>query len=263
MSQKSRTESSKVCFIQFLMEWKGDQGSFDIGLEGAEMGKVVTRFPPEPSGYLHIGHAKAALLNQHFAAQYNGKLIIRFDDTNPSKEKVEFEERILADLKVLGVDSTHLTWTSNYFNLLMEYAKKLIHLELAYVDDTEREQMKLERGEGIASKNRLLSVQENLDLFEEMIAGTDRGLTCCLRAKISVDDLNKAMRDPVIYRCNLFPHNRTGSKWKVYPTYDFACPIVDSIEGVTHALRTNEYHDRNDQFNWFINALNLRHVHIW
>ncbi|KAJ7905853.1 glutamate-tRNA ligase [Mycena olivaceomarginata] len=236
---------------------------FALGLANAEDGKVVTRFPPEPSGYLHIGHAKAALLNQYFAKMYHGKLIIRFDDTNPSKERSEFEETILEDLHLMDVHGDVVTHTSDHFQTLFELAIKLIKSGQAYTDDTEQAQMRLERGDGIASAHRDDSVEQNLKHFEEMTAGTTEGLRWCLRAKISVDNPNKAMRDPVIYRCNVLPHHRTGDKWKVYPTYDFACPVVDSIEGVTHALRTNEYRDRNPQYHWMIEALALRTVNIW
>lgn len=242
---------------------KKDQGSFDIGLKDAQMGKVCTRFPPEPSGYLHIGHAKAALLNQYFAKLYNGKLIVRFDDTNPSKEKEEFEESIKEDLRLIGIEGDVCTHTSDYFDKIYEYAIQIIKDGKAYVDDTDRDTMRLQRGEGIPSKCRDLPVEENLRRFEEMKNGTEFGLTCCLRAKISVDDKNKALRDPVIYRCNLLSHHRTGDKWKMYPTYDFACPIVDSLEGVTHALRTIEYRDRNPQYEWFLTNLKIRWVHIW
>ncbi|KAI1318851.1 hypothetical protein EDD11_005697 [Mortierella claussenii] len=248
-------ESSKVA--------KADQGSFDINLIGAEMGKVVTRFPPEPSGYLHIGHAKAALLNKYFADQYQGRLIIRFDDTNPTKEKLEYEHSIKEDLLLIGIDSSTVTYTSDYFDQIYEYALQLIKEGKAYCDTTGQEQMRAERMDGIASQFRDLPVEENLRRFEEMKNGTEYGLTCCLRAKISVDNPNKALRDPVIYRCNLIPHARTGDKWKMYPLYDLACPIVDSLEGVTHALRTDEYHDRNPQYQWFLDNLGLRQVHIW
>ncbi|KAF9420799.1 hypothetical protein BGZ94_009034 [Podila epigama] len=242
---------------------KADQGSFDINLIGAEMGKVVTRFPPEPSGYLHIGHAKAALLNKYFADQYKGRLIVRFDDTNPTKEKVEYEHSIKEDLLLIGIDSSVVSYTSDYFDTIYNYAIQLIKEGKAYADTTGQEQMRAERMDGIASQCRDLSVEENLRRFEEMKNGTEFGQTCCLRAKISVDNLNKALRDPVIYRCNLIPHGRTGDKWKMYPLYDLACPIVDSIEGVTHALRTDEYHDRNPQYQWFLDNLGLRQVHIW
>ncbi|ORZ17920.1 tRNA synthetases class I, catalytic domain-domain-containing protein [Absidia repens] len=240
-----------------------DQGKFEIGLTEAEMGKVVTRFPPEPSGYLHIGHAKAALMNQYFAETYKGKLIIRFDDTNPSKEKTEFEESIKEDLALIGVDSSIVTHSSDYFDQMYDLALKLIKDGKAYVDDTDQLTMRDQRMNCVASKCRDLSVEENLRRFDEMKNGTEFGQSCCLRAKISVNDPNGTLRDPVIYRCNLTPHHYTGDKWKMYPTYDFTCPIVDSLEGVTHALRTNEYRDRNAQYNWMIEALGLRKVTIW
>ncbi|KAG8735795.1 hypothetical protein FRC12_017912, partial [Ceratobasidium sp. 428] len=237
--------------------------SFTLGLPGAVKGQVITRFPPEPSGYLHIGHAKAAMLNQYFAKMYEGKLIVRFDDTNPSKERSEFEETILEDLELLEIKPDILTHTSDYFDKLYEYAVQLLKVGKGYADDTGVEQMREERTNGIASKNRDASVEENLKRFEDMKSGSTEGARWCLRAKISVDDPNKALRDPVIYRCNATPHHRTGDKWRVYPTYDFACPIVDSIEGVTHALRTNEYRDRNPQYSWMIDALGLRKVTVW
>ncbi|KAF8590002.1 glutamate-tRNA ligase [Ramaria rubella] len=238
-------------------------GSFALGLPGAVDGKVVTRFPPEPSGYLHIGHAKAAILNQYFAKMYHGKLIIRFDDTNPSKERSEFEETILEDLTLLEIVGDRVTHTSDYFEQLYDLAIKLIETGKAYADDTEQMKMRQERMDGVASARRDSTVQENLARFSEMKTGSTEGQRWCIRAKISVDNPNKALRDPVIYRCNILPHHRTGEKWKVYPTYDFACPVVDSIEGVTHALRTNEYRDRNPQYRWMIDALGIRNVNVW
>ncbi|VVT50812.1 uncharacterized protein SAPINGB_P002888 [Magnusiomyces paraingens] len=242
---------------------KESKASFDIDLIDAQEGKVVTRFPPEPSGYLHIGHAKAALLNQYFAQLYKGKLIIRFDDTNPSKEKVEFEESIVEDLELLGIKGDMVTHSSDYFDTMYDYAIQLIKEGKAYVDDTPVEKMREERGEGIASARRDRTVEENLKFFDEMKNATEIGLKSTLRAKISVDDNNKALRDPVIYRTNLTPHHRTGTQWKMYPTYDFCVPIVDSLEGVTHALRTIEYRDRNPQYAWFLENLHIRKVHIW
>lgn len=240
------------------------KASYDIDLIDAVDGQVVTRFPPEPSGYLHIGHAKAAILNQYFAQMYHGKLIIRFDDTNPSKEKVEFTQSIIEDLKLLGIKGDRVTHSSDYFQEMYDMAIQMIKEGKAYCDDTPQEKMREERGEGIASARRDRSVEDNLAIFtEEMAKGTEEGLKNCVRAKISVDAGNKTLRDPVIYRCNLTPHHRTGDKWKVYPTYDFCCPIVDSIEGVTHALRTIEYRDRNVQYEWMLKALNLRNVHVW
>ncbi|KAH7920134.1 glutamate-tRNA ligase [Leucogyrophana mollusca] len=236
---------------------------FALGLQNAKEGEVVTRFPPEPSGYLHIGHAKAAMLNQYFAKMYKGKLIIRFDDTNPTKERSEFEETMLGDLDLLDIKADRITHTSDYFDTLYEMAIKMIETGKAYTDDTEQAQMRDERGKGIASAHRDDSVEDNLKHFAEMKSGSPEGLRWCLRAKISVDSQNKALRDPVIYRCNVIAHHRTGEKWKIYPTYDFACPIVDSIEGITHALRTNEYRERNAQYSWMIKALGIRNVNIW
>ncbi|KAI0934689.1 hypothetical protein AcV5_006451 [Taiwanofungus camphoratus] len=203
------------------------------------------------------------MLNQYFAKMYKGKLLIRFDDTNPTKERTEFEETILEDLALLDIHGDKISHTSDYFDQLYELAVKIIREGKAYADDTEQAQMREERFNGIASKHRDDSVEDNLKHFEEMKAGTEEGVRWCIRAKMSVDNPNKALRDPVIYRCNLLPHHRTGTKWKIYPTYDFACPIVDSLEGVTHALRTNEYRDRNPQYYWMIEALGLRLVHIW
>lgn len=215
-------------------------------------------------GYLHIGHAKAALLNDYFAhEEYKGTLLCRFDDTNPSKEKEEFQTAIVEDLALMGIRPDKTSFTSDYFEELYLYCIKVIKDGNAYCDDTEQEKMKHERWHGIKSERRDSSVAENLDRFEEMKKGSTDGVRWCVRAKISVDDPNKALRDPVIYRCNPEKHHRTGDKWKIYPTYDFCCPIVDSIEGVTHALRTIEYRDRNAQYEWMLKALNLRRVHIW
>lgn len=219
---------------------------------------------PMISGYLHIGHAKAALLNDYFAHEmYQGTLICRFDDTNPSKEKEEFQDAIVEDLALMGIKPDKTSYTSNYFQELYEQCVKLLKSGKAYADDTERETMQHERMHGIASKRRDASIEENIARFGEMKKGNEEGIRWCIRAKMSVDNPNKAMRDPVIYRCNPQPHHRTGEKWKVYPTYDFACPIVDSMEGITHALRTIEYRDRNPQYNWMLDALDLRKVHIW
>uniref|UniRef100_A0A8C5TSX3 Bifunctional glutamate/proline--tRNA ligase n=1 Tax=Malurus cyaneus samueli TaxID=2593467 RepID=A0A8C5TSX3_9PASS len=231
-------------------EKKADVGKF-VELPGAELGKVIVRFPPEASGYLHIGHAKAALLNQHYQVNFKGKLIMRFDDTNPEKEKEDFEKVILEDVAMLHIKPDQFTYTSDHFETIMKYAEKLIQEGKAYVDDTPAEQMKAER------------VNKNLQMWEEMKKGTEYGQTCCLRAKIDMSSNNGCMRDPTLYRCKNQPHPRTGSTYKVYPTYDFACPIVDSIEGVTHALRTTEYHDRDEQFYWIIEALGIRKPYIW
>ncbi|XP_030051877.1 bifunctional glutamate/proline--tRNA ligase isoform X2 [Microcaecilia unicolor] len=243
-------------------EKKQDIGKF-VELPGAEMGKVVVRFPPEASGYLHIGHAKAALLNQHYQVNFKGKLIMRFDDTNPEKEKEDFEKVILEDVAMLHIKPNQFTYTSDHFETIMKYAEKLIEEGKAYVDDTPAEQMKMEREQRTESKHRNNAMGKNRQMWEEMKKGTEYGQTCCLRAKIDMSSNNGCLRDPTLYRCKNQPHPRTGSKYKIYPTYDFACPIVDSIEGVTHALRTTEYHDRDEQFYWIIEALGIRKPYVW
>ncbi|XP_050528952.1 bifunctional glutamate/proline--tRNA ligase [Daktulosphaira vitifoliae] len=240
-----------------------EQGKF-VELPGAEMGKVVVRFPPEASGYLHIGHAKAALLNQYYQEQFKGRLIMRFDDTNPAKEKEDYEKVILEDVKMLEIKPDMFSYTSNYFDKMLSLCENMINKGLAYVDDTDGETMKQEREKRIESKNRKNSVEKNLKLWNEMKNGTCIGLKCCVRAKIDMSLDNGCMRDPAIYRCKPETHPRTGNKYKVYPTYDFACPIVDSLEGVTHALRTTEYADRDQQYYWFCDALQLQpRPYVW
>ncbi|RDA87582.1 hypothetical protein CP532_3973 [Ophiocordyceps camponoti-leonardi (nom. inval.)] len=238
--------------------------NYNLALQDTDKG-VVTRFLPEPSGYLHIGHAKAALLSDYFGhVAYKGKMRLRLDDTNPSKESEEFQDAIVEDLALMGIKADSLTYTSDYFDYLYDMCKKLISMGKAYADDTDLETMRAQRMDGIPSKRRDRSVDENLRIFEEMKKGSDEGLVNCIRAMISADDPNKALRDPVIYRCNVKDaHHRTGRKWNMYPMYDFACPVVDSHEGVTHALRSTEYTDRNPQYQWFLDTLGLRQVHMW
>ncbi|KAK9920119.1 hypothetical protein M0R45_028680 [Rubus argutus] len=240
-----------------------NRATFEVDLPDAEVGKVKLRFAPEPSGYLHIGHSKAALLNQYFAQRYQGQVIVRFDDTNPAKESNEFVDSLLKDIETLGIKYETVTYTSDYFPELMKMAENLIIQGKAYVDDTPREEMQKERMDGIESKCRNNSKEENLKLWNQMIAGSERGLQCCVRGKLDMQDPNKSLRDPVYYRCNPMPHHRIGSKYKVYPTYDFACPFVDSIEGITHALRSSEYHDRNAQYYRIQEDMGLRKVHLY
>jgi glutamyl-tRNA synthetase len=228
-------------------------------LTNAVEGAVMTRFPPEASGFLHIGHAKAALINSMLRYKYKGKMLFRFDDTNPEKENPEFEQAIMHDLGLLGVKwDIGPTYSSDHFPYMMQRADELVAKGLMYADTTPKEEMRKARFDGVPTKCRSHSIEENQRLWAEMKKGSPEGQTACMRAKISIDNENKAMRDPTMYRVNLHPHPRQGDKYKVYPTYDWCCPIVDSVEGVTHALRTNEYHDRNDQYYWICDALNLR-----
>lgn len=223
------------------------------------------------SGYLHIGHAKAAFLNDYFAHDaFKGSLILRFDDTNPAKEKQEYEDSILHDLKLLDIKVQRVTYTSDYFEQLYGLGQQLISDGNAYAEDTGPAIQAEDRKYRRPSKCRDRPVAESLAIFKEMRDGTDFGRKHCIRARITYNSSNGALRDPIIYR---FPqqgadgtvpsHHRTGNSWHIYPTYDFACPLVDSIEGVTHALRTTEYSDRNEQYHWFLTALHMRHVHLW
>jgi len=223
---------------------------------------VVTRFPPEPSGHLHIGHVKAALLNSYYATRYEGKMLLRFDDTNPSKEKEEFEEAIVKDLARLNIVADSVSHTSDWFKQIKEIATNMIKEGLAYVDSQPQEAQQKQRYDRIDGPHRNAPVEENLRLFGEMHKGSEEGLKCCLRAKINMQSDNGALRDPTIFRCNLTPHAQTKDTYKAYPTYDLACPIVDSLEGVTHALRDRQYSDRDAQYQWFITNLKLRKVEL-
>lgn len=229
-----------------------------VDLPGAKEGEVVVRFPPEASGYLHIGHAKAALLNQYYQLAFKGKLVFRFDDTNPEKEKEDYEHVIREDLEMLRIKPDVCSYTSDYFDLYLEKCEQLIKEGKAYVDDTPGEVMKQEREQRKNSTNRDNSVEKNLQMWNEMLTGTDAGQACCVRAKIDMQSDNGCLRDPALYRCKKQAHPRTGNKYNVYPTYDFACPIIDSIEGITHALRTTEYVDRDVQYYWILDALAMR-----
>lgn len=235
--------------------------SYSNVLKNAKLGEVVTRFPPEPSGYLHIGHVKAALLNFHYSRIYKGKMILRFDDTNPSKEKNEFVDSIMEDLKTLGIEHDKLTYTSDNFKMIEGMMSKMIAENKAYCDNTNVEDMRKQRMEGISSKCREQTPDENQKIWEKLLKGEADDY--CVRGKIDMSAKNKCMRDPVFYRVNKTPHHRCGTQYVAYPTYDFACPIVDSYEGVTHCLRTNEYADRNEQYKWVLKATGLRDVTIY
>lgn len=230
-------------------------------LKNAVYGQVVTRFPPEPSGFLHIGHIKAAMLNYHYSQIYAGKMILRFDDTNPTKEKIEFVQNIIKDLKTCEITPVKTTYTSDYFDQTQEKMREFIKMGMAYADNTPADQMKLERDEGIASANKTLPPKESLEIFEKMLEGNAPGW--CIRANLDMTNKVKCLRDPVMYRCNDTPHHRTGSKYKAYPTYDFACPIVDALEGVTNCLRTIEYRDRDPLYHMIQSKLGFKPTEIF
>jgi glutaminyl-tRNA synthetase len=227
-------------------------------------GLVVTRFPPEPNGYLHIGHAKSICLNFGLAAQYNGTCHLRFDDTNPSKEEVEYIESIQADVRWLGFDwGKHLYYASDYFEQLYQYAVQLIRIGKAYVDSLSADEIRQTRGTltepGTKSPYRNRSVEENLDLFEQMRAGAFPDGGHVLRAKIDMAAANINMRDPVMYRILHAHHHRTGDRWCIYPMYDFAHGLSDSIERITHSICTLEFEDHRPLYDWFIDQLDVYH----
>ncbi len=238
-------------FIEQIIEKDLAEGKYET---------ICTRFPPEPNGYLHIGHAKSILLNYGLSQEYNGKFNLRFDDTNPTKEKVEFVESIEADVKWLGADwEERLFFASNYFDQMYEAAVKLIKKGKAFVCDLSAEEIREYRGTltepGKNSPYRDRSIEENLDLFERMKNGEFEDGTKVLRAKIDMASPNINMRDPVIYRVAHMNHHNTGDKWCIYPMYDFAHPIEDAIEGVTHSICTLEFEDHRPLYDWVVKEL--------
>ena len=242
-------------FIENIIDKDLEEGVYDT---------VHTRFPPEPNGYLHIGHAKSILLNYGLAQKYNGKFNLRFDDTNPTKEKSEFVESIKADVKWLGADwEDRLFFASDYFDQMYEYAIKLIKKGKAYVCDLTADQIREYRGTltepGKDSPYRDRSVEENLELFENMRAGKYADGEKVLRAKIDMASPNINMRDPIIYRVARMTHHNTGDKWCIYPMYDFAHPIEDAIEGVTHSICTLEFEDHRPLYDWVVKELEYLH----
>ena len=227
-------------------------------------GRVHTRFPPEPNGYLHIGHAKSICLNFGLAAEYGGLCNLRFDDTNPSKEDIEYVDSIKADVRWLGFDwADQEYYASDYFEQLNQYAWQLIQSGKAYVCDLSAEQVREYRGtlteSGKDSPYRARSVEENLDLFARMRAGEFPDGSRTLRAKIDMASANLNMRDPVMYRILRVTHHRTGDKWCIYPTYDFAHGQSDSIEGITHSICTLEFEDHRPLYDWFLDQLKIHH----
>ncbi len=228
----------------------------------SDTSKVVTRFPPEPNGYLHLGHAKSICLNFGLAKEYGGKCNLRFDDTNPAKEDMEFVNSIKNDIKWLGFDwEDRLFFASSYFDKMYECAIELIKKGLAFVCDMNSEEVRLYRGTltepGKNSPYRDRSVEENLDLFERMKNGEFKDGEKTLRAKIDMSSSNINMRDPVLYRIAHLTHHSTGDKWCIYPMYDYAHPIEDAIEGITHSICTMEFEDHRPLYDWVINNLDF------
>ncbi|MDN5321985.1 MAG: glutaminyl-tRNA synthetase [Clostridia bacterium] len=223
-------------------------------------GKVHTRFPPEPNGYLHIGHAKSICLNFGIAQEFKGLCNLRFDDTNPSKEEVEYVESIKEDVRWLGFDwDDRMFYASDYFEKLYQYALQLIKAGKAYVDDLSAEEIREYRGTltepGKNSPYRDRSIEENLDLFKRMRSGEFPDGSRVLRAKIDMASPNMNLRDPVLYRIMRATHHRTGDKWCIYPMYDYAHPISDALEGITHSICTLEFEDHRPLYNWIIDSL--------
>ena len=242
-------------FIENIIDKDLAEGVYDT---------VHTRFPPEPNGYLHIGHAKSVLLNYGLAKEYNGKFNMRFDDTNPTKERTEFVESIKEDIKWLGADwEDRLFFASDYFDQMYEAAVKLIKKGKAYVSDLSPEQIKEYRGTltqpGREDPGSTRTVEENLALFEDMRAGKFKDGEKVLRARIDMTSPNINMRDPVIYRVAHMTHHNTGDKWCIYPMYDFAHPIEDAIEGITHSICTLEFEDHRPLYDWVVRELEYPH----
>jgi len=243
-------------FIRHIIEEDNLCGKYD--------GRVVTRFPPEPNGYLHIGHAKSICLNFGLAERYAGRCHLRFDDTNPVKEEVEYVDSIQEDVRWLGFNwKGHRYFASDYFDQFYTYAVTLIKKGKAYVDSLSAEQIRQYRGTlnepGIESPYRGRSVEENLSLFEKMAAGEFAEGECVLRAKIDMAAPNIVMRDPTLYRIRKREHHRTGNKWCIYPMYDFAHCLSDSIEGITHSICTLEFVNNRELYDWVLNALDVYH----
>lgn len=236
------------------------QQEIDKDLKEGKYDTVCTRFPPEPNGYLHIGHAKSILLNYGLAKEYGGTFHMRFDDTNPTKEKTEFVESIKADIQWLGADwGEHLYFASDYFDQMYEGAIKLIKKGKAYCSDLSADQIREYRGTltepGKKDPNSDRSIEENLQIFEDMKNGKYEDGAMVLRAKIDMTSPNINMRDPIIYRVAHMHHHNTGDKWCIYPMYDFAHPIEDAIEGITHSICTLEFEDHRPLYDWVVREL--------
>ncbi|HAA47207.1 MAG TPA: glutamine--tRNA ligase [Synergistaceae bacterium] len=232
-------------------------------LESGRVDRVATRFPPEPNGYLHIGHAKSICLNFGLAEKFGGTCNLRFDDTNPTKEEAEYVEAIKEDVRWLGFNWANLCFASDYFDQFYEWALELINAEKAYVDHQSAEEIRLNRGTltepGKDSPYRNRSVEENLELFEKMKNGEFEEGECVLRAKIDMSHPNLNMRDPVLYRILKKSHHNTGDRWCIYPMYDFAHGYEDAIEGITHSICTLEFQDHRPLYDWLLDNVSVPH----
>src|SRR5574344_773264 len=246
------TEERKLNFLEEIIE---------RDLESGKVKEIKTRFPPEPNGYLHIGHAKSICLNFGLAKRYGGTTNIRFDDTNPTKEDVEYIDSIEEDVKWLGFEWASEFYASDYFDQLYNWAVELIKKGLAYVDDQTQEEIRAGRGTvntpGTNSPYRDRSVEENLRLFEQMKEGKFKEGEKVLRAKIDMAHPNMLFRDPLMYRINYSAHHRTGTKWCIYPMYDYAHGQSDSIEGITHSICTLEFDVHRPLYDWVIEKLGI------
>lgn len=242
------SENKSTNFIHQIIDKDNEEGVYG--------NKVYTRFPPEPNGYLHIGHAKSICLNFTTAQKYGGKTNLRYDDTNPVKEDVEYVDSIEEDVKWLGFTWEKRLWASDYFDTMYEAAEELVNKGLAYVDDLTPEEIREYRGTlkspGKESPARSRSIEENLDLFKRMKAGEFADGEKVLRAKIDMASPNINMRDPIIYRIAHINHHNTGDKWCIYPMYDFAHPIEDAVEGITHSICTLEFEDHRPLYEWVL-----------
>ncbi|ATL47030.1 glutamine--tRNA ligase [Chitinophaga caeni] len=247
------SEERSLNFIEQIVE--------DDIANGVNGGRILTRFPPEPNGYLHIGHAKSICLNFGLAKKYNGKTNLRFDDTNPITEDTEYVDSIMNDIRWLGFEWADVFYASDYFDQLYAFAEKLIGKGLAYVDDSSAEQIAQLKGTpttpGTDSPYRNRSVEENLQLFRDMKAGKYKDGEKVLRAKVDMAAPNMHMRDPIMYRIKHAHHHRTGDKWCIYPMYDFAHGQSDSIEEITHSICTLEFIPHRPLYDWFIKSLEI------
>lgn len=251
-AEKIKTEEKSLNFLEDIVETDLDSGKY---------ANIITRFPPEPNGYLHIGHAKSICLNFGLASKYGGETNLRFDDTNPVKEDIEYVDSIKEDIKWLGFKWSNELYASDYFESLYGYALKLIKKGLAYVDESAPEEIAAQKGTptepGKGNEYRNRSIEENLDLFARMKAGEFRDGQKVLRAKIDLSSPNMHMRDPLMYRIKHAAHHRTGDEWCIYPMYDFAHGQSDSIEHITHSICTLEFIPHRELYDWFIEKLEI------